>query len=122
LLERAFVKGNNAAADQVRLAIADGYKRLLKPSWKPKCACLPKRKPTKKPSVYLPKMPGSCCLAHRWVKTCTMAIDPGFRTGCKLVCLDEQGKLLENATIYPHTGAGKAREAEKTVSAPVSKI
>jgi uncharacterized protein len=44
-----------------------------------------------------------------------MALDPGFRTGCKLVCLDEQGKLLENTAIYPHTGAGQAREAEKTV-------
>ena len=44
-----------------------------------------------------------------------MAIDPGFRTGCKVVCLDEQGKLLEYTAIFPHTGAGQAKEAEKTV-------
>ena len=44
----------------------------------------------------------------------TMAIDPGFRTGCKVVCLDEQGKLLEYTAIFPHTGPGQAREAEKT--------
>src|SRR6201995_2396894 len=43
-----------------------------------------------------------------------MAIDPGFRTGCKVVCLDEQGKLLEYTAIFPHTGAGQAKEAEKT--------
>jgi uncharacterized protein len=44
-----------------------------------------------------------------------LALDPGFRTGCKLVCLDEQGKLLENTTIYPHTGAGVAKEAAQTL-------
>jgi uncharacterized protein len=44
-----------------------------------------------------------------------MAIDPGFRTGCKVVCLDEQGKLLEYTAVFPHTGAGQAKEAEKTV-------
>jgi uncharacterized protein len=115
LLERAFVKGNNAATDQVRLAIADGYKRLLKPGMETEVRLLTKKKADEEAIRVFAENARQLLLGAPLGQKRTMAIDPGFRTGCKVVCLDEQGKLLENATIYPHTGAGNVREAEKTV-------
>ncbi|RYZ32437.1 MAG: RNA-binding transcriptional accessory protein, partial [Sphingobacteriales bacterium] len=109
LLEREFIKGNNPSTDQVRLAIADGYKRLLKPSMETEVRLLTKKKADEEAIRVFAEN------ARQLGQKRVMAVDPGFRTGCKVVCLDEQGKLLENATIYPHTGAGNIKEAEKTI-------
>jgi uncharacterized protein len=115
LLDRTFVKSNNAASDQVRLAIADGYKRLLKPSMETEARLLTKKKADEEAILVFAENARQLLLAAPLGQKRVMAIDPGFRTGCKLVCLDEQGKLLEYTAIFPHTGAGQAREAEKTV-------
>ena len=115
LLDRTFVKSNNAASDQVRLAIADGYKRLLKPSMETEARLLTKKKADEEAIRVFAENARQLLLAAPLGQKRVMAIDPGFRTGCKLVCLDEQGKLLEYTAIFPHTGAGQAREAEKTV-------
>jgi uncharacterized protein len=114
-LEDSFVKANNPSADQVKQAIADGYKRLLKPSMETEVRLLTKKKADEEAIRVFAENARQLLLSAPLGQKRVMAIDPGFRTGCKLVCLDEQGKLLENTAIYPHTGAGQAREAEKTV-------
>jgi len=115
ILEDTFVKGINPSADQIKQAIADGYKRLLKPSMETEVRLVTKKKADEEAIRVFAENARQLLLSAPLGQKRVMAIDPGFRTGCKLVCLDEQGKLLENTAIYPHTGAGQAREAEKTV-------
>ncbi|PWG82034.1 Tex family protein [Pararcticibacter amylolyticus] len=115
ILDRFFVKGNTAASDQVRLAVADSFKRLLKPSMETEIRLLTKKKADEEAIRVFAENARQLLLAAPMGQKRIMAIDPGFRTGCKVVCLDEQGQLLENTTIYPHTGAGGAAEAQKTV-------
>lgn len=115
LLDRTFVTANNSSSDQIRLAIADGYKRLLKPSMETEARLLTKKKADEEAIRVFAENARQLLLAAPLGQKRVMAIDPGFRTGCKVVCLDEQGKLLEYTAIFPHTGAGQAREAEKTV-------
>lgn len=115
LLKDAFITGNNAAADQVKQAIADGYKRLLKPSMETEVRLFTKKAADDEAIRVFAENARQLLLSAPLGQKRTMAIDPGFRTGCKLVCLDEQGKLLEYTAIFPHTGAGQAKEAEKTV-------
>ncbi|MFD0795087.1 Tex family protein [Mucilaginibacter litoreus] len=115
LLERELVSANNQAATQVKLAIADGYKRLLKPSMETEIRLLTKKNADEEAIRVFAENARQLLLSAPLGQKRMMAIDPGFRTGCKVVCLDEQGKLLEYTAIFPHTGAGQAREAEKTV-------
>nr|WP_294794923.1 Tex family protein [uncultured Mucilaginibacter sp.] len=115
LLENAFITGHNAAAEQVRLAIYDGYKRLLRPSMETEVRLLTKKRADEEAIRVFAENARQLLLAAPLGQKRMMAIDPGFRTGCKVVCLDEQGKLLEYNAIFPHTGPGQAREAQKTV-------
>lgn len=114
-LEKSFITGNNAASNQVKQAIADGYKRLLRPSMETEVRLLTKKKADEEAIRVFAENARQLLLAAPLGQKRTMAIDPGFRTGCKVVCLDEQGKLLEYVAVFPHTGAGQAKEAEKTV-------
>ena len=114
LLEDAFVIGYNPSADQVKQAIADGYKRLLKPSMETEVRLFTKKAADEEAIRVFAENARQLLLSAPLGQKRTMAIDPGFRTGCKVVCLDEQGKLLEYTAIFPHTGAGQAKEAEKT--------
>lgn len=114
LLEDAFIIGNNPSADQVKQAIADGYKRLLKPSMETEIRLFTKKQADEEAIRVFAENARQLLLSAPLGQKRTMAIDPGFRTGCKVVCLDEQGKLLEYTAIFPHTGAGQAKEAEKT--------
>jgi uncharacterized protein len=114
LLENAFVTGNNSSANQVKQAIADGYKRLLKPSMETEVRLFTKKKADEEAIRVFAENARQLLLGAPLGQKRTMAIDPGFRTGCKVVCLDEQGKLLEYTAIFPHTGPGQAKEAEKT--------
>lgn len=114
LLEKAFVTGSNPAANQVKQAIADGYKRLLKPSMETEVRLFTKKKADEEAIRVFAENARQLLLGAPLGQKRIMAVDPGFRTGCKVVCLDEQGKLLEYTAIFPHTGAGQAREAEKT--------
>jgi uncharacterized protein len=115
LIEKAFIKGNNTSAGQVKQAIADGYKRLLKPSMETEVRLLTKKRADEEAIRVFAENARQLLLGAPLGQKRTMAIDPGFRTGCKVVCLDEQGKLLEYTAIFPHTGAGQAKEAEKIV-------
>lgn len=116
LLENAFITGHNNAAEQVRLAVYDGYKRLLRPSMETEVRLLTKKRADEEAIRVFAENARQLLLAAPLGQKRMMAIDPGFRTGCKVVCLDEQGKLLEYTAIFPHTGAGQAKEAEKTVA------
>jgi len=115
ILDHTFVKGSNEASAQVRLAILDGYKRLLKPSMETEIRLATRQKADEEAIRVFAENARQLLLAAPLGQKRVMAIDPGFRTGCKVVCLDEQGNLLENTTVYPHTGAGKASEAAEVL-------
>jgi len=115
ILENQFLKGNNAASHQVQQAIADGYKRLLKPSMETEVRLFTKKRADEEAIRVFSENARQLLLGAPLGQKRVMAIDPGFRTGCKVACLDEQGKLLEDTAVYPHTGAGQALQAEKTV-------
>ena len=121
LLEGLFVNGNNDSSRQIQLAITDGYKRLLKPSMETEIRLFTKKQADEEAIRVFAENARQLLMAAPLGQKRTMAIDPGFRTGCKVVCLDEQGKLLEYTAIFPHTGAGGAVEAEKTTKHLVSK-
>ena len=102
ILDRIFVKADNDAADQVKLAVKDSYKRLLQPSMETEMRQLAKQKADDEAIKVFAGNLRQLLLAAPLGQKNILAIDPGFRTGCKLVCLDRQGRLLHNETIYPH--------------------
>ncbi len=104
ILERQFVRGNGEGAKQVAEAAADSYKRLLRPSIETEFANLSKAKADEEAIKVFTENLRNLLLASPLGKKRILALDPGFRTGCKLVCLDEQGNLLHNEAIYPHSG------------------
>lgn len=111
ILERQFIKGKGPAASQIKLAIADAYKRLLGPAMETEIRNFSKEHADEEAIRVFAENARQLLLAAPMGQKRVMAIDPGFRTGCKVVCLDEQGKLLENTTIYPHTGQGNVAKA-----------
>lgn len=115
VLDHAYVKGSNASSAQVRLALLDSYKRLLKPSMETEIRLATRQKADEEAIRVFAENARQLLLAAPLGQKRVMALDPGFRTGCKVVCLDEQGNLLENTTVFPHTGAGKAAEAADTL-------
>lgn len=121
LIARSYIKANNPAAQQVQLAIVDGYKRLLKPSMETEVRLITRKKADEEAIKVFAENARELLLAAPLGQKRILAIDPGFRTGCKVVCLDEQGKLLEYTAIFPHTGQGGKAEAAKTLAHLVSK-
>ncbi|SEM94409.1 uncharacterized protein SAMN05216436_109128 [bacterium A37T11] len=119
--ERLFITGTNASAEQVKLAIADGFKRLLKPSMETEIRVMLREQADKEAIQVFTENVRQLLLAAPLGQKRLLAIDPGFRTGCKVVCLDEQGKLLESLTIYPHLGGGKELDSDKTIRLLVDK-
>mgnify|MGYP001137838202 FL=1 len=112
ILENQFILGNNAASKQVQQALEDGYKRLLEPAMETELRVLTKQKADEEAIRVFAENARQLLLAAPMGQKNVMAIDPGFRTGCKVVCLDKQGQLLENTAIYPHTGQGNVKNAE----------
>lgn len=110
-LERRFVRNNNASARQVAEAVKDAYKRLLKPSIETEFAALSKEQADDEAIRIFAGNLRQLLLAPPLGQKRVMGIDPGFRTGCKVVCLDEQGNLLHNENIYPHPPVNKPKEA-----------
>ncbi len=101
-LERIFIKSENASAEQVRISIKDSYKRLLFPSIETEYLALYKQKADEEAIRVFAENLKQLLLAPPLGNKRVLGIDPGFRTGCKVVCLDETGHLLHNETIYPH--------------------
>jgi uncharacterized protein len=102
LLETAFVKGRGPASEQVKLAAKDGYKRLLRPSMETEVRLFTKHKADEEAIKVFADNLKQLLLSAPLGQKNILALDPGFRSGCKLVCLDRQGKLVLNDNIYPH--------------------
>ena len=102
LLYGLFVKGNGPIAEQVRLAVEDGYRRLLANAMETEIRMvLKKRADAEAIRVFADNL-RQLLLAPPLGQKRVLALDPGFRTGCKLVCLNAQGKLIHHETIFPH--------------------
>ena len=101
LIQR-FIINSSEAADYVDSAVKDGYKRLMKPSMETEFAKLSKEKADEAAIAVFAENMRQLLLAPPLGQKRVLAIDPGFKSGCKVVCLDEQGNLLHNETIYPH--------------------
>lgn len=121
ILENMFIRGNNASSAEVRTAAADSFKRLIKPSMETEVRLLTKKAADTEAIRVFADNARQLLLAAPVGQKRIMAIDPGFRTGCKVVCLDEQGQLIENTNIYPHNGNESSKEAAKTVKFLVAK-
>ncbi len=120
-LERRFITGNNSCAKQVEMAIQDGYKRLLMPAMETEVRAEAKKRADENAIRVFAENIRQLLLAAPLGQKRLLALDPGFRTGCKVVCLDEQGNLLANTAVYPHTGPGQASEAAETIKEWVKK-
>ncbi len=120
--KRLFLTGRGPAADQIALAITDGCKRLLFPGMETELRLNSKKKADLEASRIFSENLRELMLAAPLGEKRTLAIDPGFRTGCKTVVLDAQGKLLHNDVIYPTAGSqGQMVEAARTVLTLIEK-
>ncbi|MBK6773699.1 MAG: RNA-binding transcriptional accessory protein [Ignavibacteria bacterium] len=117
ILDKIFVKNNlnNDSTAQVSLAIEDSFKRLLSPSIETEFFNSSKDKADKEAILVFSENLRQLLLASPLGPKATLAIDPGFRTGCKVVCLDEQGSLINNTTIYPHPPQNQIKESSEAV-------
>jgi len=100
-----------SAADHVDLALVDGYQRLLEPSLETELRLELKRRADEEAIRVFAQNLRELLLAPPLGRKRVLAIDPGFRTGCKVVCLDAQGAVVAHETVFPHTGGRRAEEA-----------
>ena len=114
-LQRLFLRANNECAHQVEEALTDAYKRLLKPAIETEFAALSKEKADEEAIRVFAENLRQLLLAPPLGQKRVMGIDPGFRTGCKVVCLDAQGTLLHNEAIYPHPPKSEYAQAARKV-------
>jgi uncharacterized protein len=114
-LERQFVKANNACAEQVTLAVKDAWKRLMSPSLEIEFRNKAKEKADEEAIRVFAENLRQLLLAAPLGPRRTLALDPGYRTGCKVACLDEKGDLLHHTTIYPHPPQARVLESAETV-------
>lgn len=115
ILESIFIRSSNDVTKLVKHAIADSYKRLLAPSIETEMRSIAKEKADKEAIRVFGENLRQLLLSPPLGQKNVLAIDPGFRSGCKLVCLDKQGKLLHNETIYPHPPQMERKEAVKKI-------
>ena len=116
ILDGIFVKGEGPASQHVMMAVHDGYKRLLSPSMETEIRLATKKRADEEAIRVFVENLRQLLLAPPLGEKKVLAIDPGFRTGCKVVCLDRQGKLLHTETIYPlQSEKGAANASSKTL-------
>ena len=120
ILDRIFMKADNKAADEVWKAVKDGYKRLLSSSMETEMRQIIKEKADAEAIRVFAENLRQLLMASPLGQKNVLAIDPGFRTGCKLVCLDKQGRLLHNETIYPHPPQNEVKQAINKIQNLVS--
>jgi protein Tex len=121
-LDKQFLLNETAAAEQVKLAIRDAYKRLLKPSMETEIRMDSKKKADEEAIRVFSDNLRQLLLTAPLGQKAVMAIDPGFRTGCKLVCLDKQGKLLHYEAIFPNEPQRQTSQASAVVAALCQKF
>ena len=114
-LQRAYVHGRGACSDLVAEAVADGYKRLLMPSIETEFAALSKEKADEEAIRVFATNLRQLLLEAPLGQKRVMGVDPGFRTGCKVVCLDAQGSLLHHEAIFPHPPVRKPADAMEAI-------
>ncbi|TVR44124.1 MAG: RNA-binding transcriptional accessory protein [Bacteroidia bacterium] len=119
ILEKQYLKNEGLCAEQVRMAIRDSYKRLLHPSLETELRNNLKEKADRKAIEVFGNNLRQLLLTPPLGQKRILAIDPGFRSGCKVVCLDEEGQLLHNETIYPHPPVGQSGAAMAKIHALV---
>lgn len=117
LIERKIITSRGAAANQIKEAIADGYKRLLNPGIEAEMRLLTKQMADEKAIVVFADNLRELLLASPLGQKSILGIDPGFRSGCKVVALNKQGKLLAETVIYPHEPQRRTSEAEMVILA-----
>lgn len=120
LIENALITSNNECADQISLAIKDSYKRLLEPAISNEILHEAKEKADQKAIAIFSENLRQLLLAPPLGEKRILAIDPGFKSGCKVVCLDEKGDLLHNETIYPHAPQNESGMAMKKIRSLVN--
>ena len=120
-LKRHYVYGNTPCGRLVSEAIDDGYKRLLKPSIETEFAALSKQKADEEAIRVFAENLRQLLLGAPLGQKRVMGVDPGFRTGCKIVCLDAQGNLLHHDAIFPHPPINKRTEAALAIQRMISK-
>ena len=116
-----FIKSNGKAAQLIHEAIEDGYKRLLFPAIKNEVLALAKEQADAEAIKVFAENLRQLLLAAPLGQKRTLGIDPGFRTGCKVVCLNSEGNLLQHTVIFPNAPHNKAKEAQDTIKQLVSK-
>ncbi len=120
IMERAVIKGNSESAEQIFLAIKDSFKRLLDPAISNEVLQEAKTKADQKSIEVFAANLKQLLLDSPLGEKRILAIDPGYRTGCKVVCLDEKGDLLHNETIFPHAPQNESGMAMKKIRSMVS--
>ncbi|MEO6203095.1 MAG: Tex family protein [Nitrospirales bacterium] len=115
ILHRLFLKGKGPASEQVTLAVKDSFARLLALSMETEARLVTKTRADQTAIEVFAQNVQQLLMAPPLGQKTVLAIDPGFRTGCKMVCLDRQGTLRHTETIFPHLGAGGAAKAGDTV-------
>lgn len=120
LIENAILKSNNECTDQIAIAISDSYKRLLEPAISNETLQEAKQKADEKAISIFSENLRQLLLAPPLGEKRILAIDPGYRSGCKVVCLDEKGDLLHNETIFPHAPQNEAGMAMKKIRSMVN--
>ncbi len=115
LLEAQFVRGDGPASEQVREAVRDGYKRMLSLSMETELRLAIKKRADEEAIRVFAENLRQLLLSPPLSNRNVLAIDPGFRTGCKVACLDRQGQLLHHDTVYPHASEQQARAAAAKV-------
>ena len=121
ILENLFVRGKTPAAGQVKLAVQDCYKRLLGFAMEAEARMFYKKKADEEAIRVFADNLRELLLASPLGQKATLAIDPGFRTGCKVVVLDRQGKLLENEVVYPEKSTREQIEAAEVLHSMIKK-
>ncbi len=120
IIDELVLKGQNASTPHVQLAIEDSYKRLLNPAISNEALQEAKAKADTNSIQVFANNLGQLLLAPPLGEKRILAIDPGFRSGCKIVCLDEKGDLLYNETIYPHAPQNETAMAMKKIKSMVN--
>lgn len=120
IIGRAVLKNHNPSSEQIRQALADSYKRLLEPAISNEVLQEAKHRADSKAIQVFSDNLQQLLLAPPLGEKRILAIDPGYRTGCKVVCLDEKGDLLHNETIYPHAPQNESGMAMKKIRSMVN--
>jgi protein Tex len=125
IMELLFVRGKSSCAEQVKLAAHDGYKRLLKISMETEARIALKKRADEEAIKVFSDNIRELLMAAPLGRKKVLAVDPGFRTGCKVVCLDAQGKLLHHDVVYPEPAVAKAmagKQGSRNASEAAAKI